>query len=256
MSDLAAQPAHWVLAELGKRVLRPGGTELTLALVDALDVGPSDDVVEFAPGVGFTAERVLERRPASYTGIELDEEAAADLDRRLGGSTREFRVGNAANTALADGVADVVYGEAMLTMHPDDGKASIIEEAYRLCRSGGRYGIHELAVSPDDLDAATKSTIQSDLAAATQVNARPLTRPEWVTALEAAGFEVDWTATAPMQLLEPRRVLADEGLVGTLRFVFNLATQPDARRRVRQLRRTFTRHADHLTAISLVARKP
>jgi SAM-dependent methyltransferase len=256
MSDFAAQPAHWVLAELGKRVLRPGGRELTVELIDALEIGPTDDVVEFAPGVGFTAERVLERTPRSYTAVELREEAAADLDRRLGGPDREFLVGNAANTEFADGVADVVYGEAMLTMHPDDGKASIIEEAHRLLRPGGRYGIHELGLVPDNLDGAVKSTIQSDLAAATQVNARPQTRAEWVTALETAGFEVLWTATAPMHLLEPRRVLADEGLVGALRFVLNLATRPDARRRVRQLRRTFARHADHMNAISLVAQKP
>ena len=49
-------PGHWLLTKLGKRVLRPGGMELTQQLVRALDVGPNDDVVEFAPGLGVTAK--------------------------------------------------------------------------------------------------------------------------------------------------------------------------------------------------------
>jgi SAM-dependent methyltransferase len=256
MTDLAEQPAHWVLAEMGKRVLRPGGKELTLDLIETLEVGPADNVVEFAPGVGFTAERVLDRNPRSYTAVELSREAAADLERRFGGPGREIVVGNAANTELDNGVADVVYGEAMLTMHPDDGKASIIEEAHRLLRSGGRYGIHELGLEPEDLPEETKSRVRTDLAAATKVNARPQTGTEWVTALEAAGFEVTWRATAPMRLLEPRRVIDDEGLLGALRFGVNVATRPDARRRIRELRRTFKRHADRMNAIALVAEKP
>ncbi len=256
MTDLAEQPAHWVLAEMGKRVLRPGGKELTLELIDTLDIGPADDIVEFAPGVGFTAERVLNRTPNSYTAVELSQEAAADLERRFGGLGREIIVGNAANTELDDGVADIVFGEAMLTMHPDDGKSSIIEEAHRLLRSGGRYGIHELGLEPDGLAEETKATIQTDLAAATKVNARPQTRAEWVTALETAGFDVVWQATSPMHLLEPRRVVDDEGLLGALRFGINVATHPDARKRIRQLRRTFKRHADQMNAIALIAEKP
>ncbi len=52
----AETPGHWLLAKLGKRVLRPGGMEVTRQLVRALDVGPDDDDVEFAPGLGVTAK--------------------------------------------------------------------------------------------------------------------------------------------------------------------------------------------------------
>lgn len=255
MTDLAERPAHWLFKEMGKRVLRPGGKEFTRDLIDALEVGPEDDVVEFAPGVGFTAERVLDRDPRSYTAVELSQEAAADLERRFGGPDREIVAVNAANTELDDGVADVVYGEAMLTMQPDDGKASIVEEAHRLLRSNGRYGIHELGLEPDDLDGETRATIQSEIADATNVNARPQTVSEWTELLEAAGFEVTWQATAPMHLLEPRRVIDDEGLVGAIRFGVNVLTHPDARRRIRKLRGTFNRYEHHMNAIALVAEK-
>jgi hypothetical protein len=55
---------HWLLARAGKRVLRPGGLPLTRRMLRALTITPKDRVVEFAPGLGVTAEMVLRRRPA------------------------------------------------------------------------------------------------------------------------------------------------------------------------------------------------
>ena len=49
--DQQRMPGHWVLARLGKRVLRPGGMELTRRMITALTIVPADHVVEFAPGL-------------------------------------------------------------------------------------------------------------------------------------------------------------------------------------------------------------
>lgn len=68
---------HWLLARMGKRVLRPGGRELTQRLLARLAITQSDDVVEFAPGLGVTARLTLACRPASYTAVERDRDAAA-----------------------------------------------------------------------------------------------------------------------------------------------------------------------------------
>ena len=57
--DVARMPGHWLLARLGKRVLRPGGIGLTEKLLRSLSIGPNDDVVEFAPGLGVTARLIL-----------------------------------------------------------------------------------------------------------------------------------------------------------------------------------------------------
>ena len=78
---LAAQkmPGHWLLARLGKRVLRPGGIGLTRWLIGALAISDQDDVVELAPGLGVTAQLVLKRQPHSYTGVERDPAAAAQV---------------------------------------------------------------------------------------------------------------------------------------------------------------------------------
>lgn len=55
---------HWLLARLGKRVLRPGGVELTRTLLARAEVTDAD-VLELAPGLGRTAAEILARNPRS-----------------------------------------------------------------------------------------------------------------------------------------------------------------------------------------------
>ena len=57
-------PGHWLLARLGKRVLRPGGRQLTNRMIEALNIRPSDEVIEFAPGLGATARLTLKAKTA------------------------------------------------------------------------------------------------------------------------------------------------------------------------------------------------
>ena len=249
---MADRPAHELLSALGKRSLRPGGKQLTLELLSELAITDTDDVVEFAPGTGYTAQQTLDRNPQSYTAVELDRDAAAALRQQFGDGC-EILVGNAGNTDLDVDSADVVYGEAMLTLQPDEGKTEILNEAARLLRPGGRYGIHELGLVPDDIPAETKTVIYDDLAEVTRVNSRPLTESEWIDRLEAAGFAVTWIDSAPMALFSPRRVIADEGLLRTLKFGYNVLTTPAARRRLSAMRSVLAKYDEQLNAVAVVA---
>jgi SAM-dependent methyltransferase len=245
---------HWLLARLGKRVLRPGGVELTRVLLAHADVA-DHDVVEFAPGLGRTAMEIIARHPRSYLGAEEDP-AAAQAVRKLVADHGKVRVVNAAQTGLPNAGTDVVIGEAMLTMQSDKAKHAIVAEAARLLRPGGRYAIHELALTPDDLPNQTKTDIRRALAGSIKVNARPLTISEWRRLLADHGLVVDHVETAPMALLQPRRLVSDEGAVGALRFAMNVLTHHDARRRVLRMRRTFRVHRKQLAAVAIVAQKP
>lgn len=254
--DAARMPGHWLLARLGKRVLRPGGAELTRWMLDALDVGPEDRVVELAAGLGATARLTLARRPADYTAVDRDPSAVAALSALTApGPTRVRAVrSDAADTGLPDGGATVVYGEAMLTMQPEPAKRRIAREARRLLDdSAGRYAVHELCLLPDDLDPALAERITHDLHEAIHVGARPLTPTAWTELLAAEGFTVTARRTAPMALLEPRRVIADEGLLPALRIAGRALRAPSALRRVLRMRRVFRRHRAHLGAIGLLA---
>ncbi|EHI13549.1 class I SAM-dependent methyltransferase [Mycolicibacterium thermoresistibile] len=248
-------PGHWLLARLGKRVLRPGGLELTRRLLTAARVTGAD-VVELGPGLGRTATDIVAAGPRSYVGVD-DTAAATEAVRRIVEPVDgKVVVANAADTGLPSGSADVVIGEAMLTMQGDRDKRAIVNEAFRVLRPGGRYAIHELGLQPDSLPQDTKDQIRKDMARAIKVNARPLTASEWVNLLTDAGFEVVSVDHAKMALLNPGRVLADEGLFGALRIVGNLIRRPAARKRVIGMRKTFQRYRHSLTAIAVVGVVP
>lgn len=248
-------PGHWLLARLGKRVLRPGGLELTNRLLAAAKITDAD-VVELGPGLGRTASDIVRQHPRSYVGVDdtaAATEAVVDIVAPCGGTVV---VSDAANTGFDSDSADVVVGEAMLTMQGDKAKRAIVDEAFRVLRPGGRYAIHELGLMPDDLDQDVKDDIRRDLARSIKVNARPLTAQEWSQLLVDSGFEIVSVDRAPMALLNPARVLADEGFLGALRIIGNLLVRPAARKRVVAMRLTFHRYRRALTAVAIVGVVP
>lgn len=253
--DDASMQGHWLLVRLGKRVLRPGGIEMTRGLLELTGL-PNSDVVELAPGMGRTATEILTHHPRSYVGAEKDPDAAARVQRIVADAGGQVRVADASETGLPDGSADVVIGEAMLSMQSDATKEAIIAEAARVLRPGGRYAIHELALTPNTVDEQTKTDIKQTLATTLKVNARPLTVSEWMALLSKHELVVDVVNTTPMALLEPRRLIADEGVFGALRFAKNLLIHPDARRRVLSMRRMFRAHREDLAAVGILAHKP
>ena len=257
--EASRMQGHWLLAMLGKRVLRPGGIGLTRRLLEAAGPTSADRVIELGPGVGRTAEILLASRPASYKGVDPNPEGREQVAGILAAHSRqtdaEYVVADAAHTGLPDGSADLVVGEAMLTIQSDDHKREIIAEVARLLAPGGRYAIHELALradrSPEELE-----KIRRSISRMIKVGARPLTALAWKELLREAGLEVTWTGTASMSLLEPSRIVEDEGVLGALRFWRNMRRTPGARDRVNAMRQSFRLQGEALSAIGMVARKP
>lgn len=254
--ETGQMPGHWLLARLGKRVLRPGGVELTRQMLHGLAIWHDDDVVEFAPGLGATARLTLALNPRSYLAIDRDEGAVSQVRRWLTGPSQGCQIGLAHETGLPAGAASVIYGEAMLTMLTPQMKRQTVLEAFRCLRSGGRYGIHEMSLVPDDLSEEIKQDLQRDLSAVIRVGARPLTVAEWRELLESEGFIVERIESAPMHLLKTGRMIQDEGLMGTLRILWNTLRDQAALQRVWAMRQTFLRHERKLGAVAIVARKP
>jgi phospholipid N-methyltransferase len=248
-------PGHWVLARLGKRVLRPGGMELTRRMLSLLAITSSDEVIEFAPGMGTTARLTLSLGPSSYTAVERDEAAAKIVGSYLTGPKQRCVVGNASETGLPAESATVVYGEAMLTMQTNEVKRTIVREANRLLEHGGRYGIHEMCLRHEDLNVEAKQSVERALTGVVHHGVRPLTVAEWRLLLESEGFEVRAIEKASMSLLEPGRLIKDEGLAGAVRFVLNVLRDGEARRRVLEMRKTFRQNRKLIGAVAFLAVK-
>lgn len=255
--DEAHLQGHWLLAKLGKKVLRPGGRKLTNWMID--NANPTNKrVVEFAPGLGITAAEILDRNPKTYTGVDQDPDAAtattlSTKQARLGIPTEVIN-GVASDTGLPTGSADLVVGEAMLTMQGEKGKTAIVSEANRILAAGGRYAIHELLLTPNNVDQTVADNLRKALATTIKVNARPLTATEWSELLENNGFKVLSIKVAPMGLLQPKQMVEDEG-PRVLKIMFNLARNPQARKRVLAMRKVFSENAQNLGAISIIAEK-
>lgn len=252
-TKIDSHQGHWLLAKMGKRVLRPGGKFLTHKMMEGLNILPSDTVVEFAPGMGYTASLTLAKNPKKYVGVELNDEAAQLLQKHINGDNRIILNRNALESGLPAECAHKVYGEAMLTMQADQRKSKIIQEANRLLKVGGLYAIHELGLV--DVNEESKRKIQMELAKTLNVNARPLTESEWKTLFENEGFKVVEIFRSPMHLLERKRIIEDEGIFRTLKIAFNILTHPNEREKIVKMRRLFRKYEKNLCAFSFIMEK-
>ena len=247
---------HWLLAKLGKRILRPGGRALTAKLLEQAKPSGDDDIVELGPGVGATAEVLLRANPRSYRGVDPNPEGRDAVKNILKKHPRaDYVVADARETGLEDASADLVVGEAMLTIQDDVGKNAIVAEAARLLRPGGRYAIHEMAWLPDHTD-EERETARRELSRVIKVGARPLTLEGWKELLATHGLEAEWHDRAPLHLLEPRRIVSDEGLWGALRFWNNARRLPGASDRLKAMRQGFQLQGKLMGGIVILARKP
>lgn len=253
--DPLKMPIYALLIQMGKRVLRPGGMELTRRMLELLNIHSNDEVVEYAPGTGATAKLALSNHPARYTAIEPDEDLVRLVSSYLNGSNQQCLLGRAEETGLPNASCSVVYGEALMNMMPNDNKQRIIAEAARILKPGGRYGIHEVYLKPDDLDEKKRQEIAQALSVATRVGVRPFTISEWTQALAKEGFKVVKNHTAPFHLLAPRRVIQDEGFLGSMRFARNLIGEPAARKRLMAMRSALKKYEEYIGAVVFVSQK-
>jgi hypothetical protein len=221
-------------------------------MLNALDLSEHDRVIELAPGLGITARMVLRTNPLEYRAVERDPAAANRLEALLPRNRAQVVRAQAEDSGLPDSLATVVYGEAMLSMQAAEQKSRIVSEAVRLLTPGGRYGIHEFCLRPEGVSDKMRREIAAEMSSEIHVGVQPLCCGEWAALLEQHGLKLVWTGEAEMDLLEPRCVLRDEGLIGCLRMAFNLVRDPIIRRRIAGMRRIFRKYGDYLGAISLV----
>ena len=174
--DAAEAPPAAVAASLGCGVptavadLQAGETVLDLGsgagadvLISARRVGPTGRAI----GVDMTDEMLeLARTNAKNAGLD----------------NVEFLKGYLEDLPLPDASIDVVISNCVINLAAD--KATVIREAARVLRPGGRLAISDVIADPD-LDDATRA----DVAAWTGCIAGALTKAEFRAVLEAAELD-------------------------------------------------------------------
>ena len=117
--------------------------------------------------------------------LELARSNAAEA----GATNIEFVKGYLEDMPLADGSVDVVISNCVINLAAD--KSRVVREAARVLRPGGRFAVSDV-IADDNMNEATRT----DMQAWTGCVAGALTRPEFETVLENAGFaEIEITET-------------------------------------------------------------
>ena len=146
----------------GETVLDLGSGAGADVLISARRVGPSGKAI----GLDMTDEMLeLARANVATAGV----------------SNVEFLKGYLEDIPLSDASVDVVISNCVINLAAD--KRTVLAEAARVLRPGGRFAVSDVIADPD-MDAATRA----DMAAFTGCVAGALTRAEFRGALTAAGL--------------------------------------------------------------------
>jgi SAM-dependent methyltransferase len=147
----------------GETVLDLGSGAGADVLISARRVGPDGKAI----GLDMTDEMLeLARANATEAGVE----------------NAEFLKGYLEELPLPDGSVDVVISNCVINLSGD--KPTVLREAARVLRPGGRFAVSDV-IADLDMDDATRA----DMAAWTGCVAGALTEGEFRGALRAAGFD-------------------------------------------------------------------
>ncbi len=173
--DLAGLPAEAVAASIGC------ANPVALA-----DLQPGETVLDLGSGGGIDV--LLSARRVGPTGraygVDMTDEMlelARANQKRASVTNAEFLRGRIEEVPLPDDGVDVIVSNCVINLSSD--KRAVFAEAHRLLRPGGR-----LAVADVVADAPVDEALRGDLAAWTDCVAGAITRDEYRSMLEAAGF--------------------------------------------------------------------
>ncbi len=249
--NLATATGHQVMAAAGKKILRPGGKAATEQLFQWAEFKPGDTVLELAASFGHSAIALAKRYGVKVVGVEKNPESVARARANIRAAGLEEQVmvmeGDVFHLEQIPQQFDYVLAEAILTMQSIPGKISILQGIHDRLKPGGQFLSHELLANDRE------DEIHWALATAIRANSTPLSEANWVKTFDIAELQVLHQQTGTMGLLNPTRIIQDEGLPDAMKFFWNVFTQPMVRDRLLTIRRVFKQYDRELGYIILCA---
>ncbi|ACB53143.1 hypothetical protein cce_3795 [Crocosphaera subtropica ATCC 51142] len=249
--NLATVPGHQVLATAGKKILRPGGKAATEQLLTWANFQPGETLLELAASFGESAIEIAKRYKVRVVGIEKNPDSVAKARENIkaAGLSNQITIieGDIFHLDKMTDKFDYVLAEAILTMQSDVGKAKILSGVKNCLKPGGKFLSHEMLVR-DNAEQVRKSLSES-----IRVNANPLTVSDWSNLCRDAGLAIQQQQTGNMGLLNLNQMINDEGLLRTVKIIWNVLTKPNLRRRVLQMRRSFQQQGKNLGYIVFIS---
>lgn len=244
---------HQVMAAAGKKILRPGGKVATEQVFQWAGFQPGETVLELASSFGYSAIALAKRYGVRVVGVEKNPASVARARANIQAAGLETQVqiieGDIFHLDQIPGQFDYVLAEAILTMQSAAGKAKILQGIRDRLKPGGKFLSHELLANSHEAE------IHRALATAIRANATPLSEADWIAVCETANLRVLQRQTGAMGLLNPTRIIQDEGLIDAIKFFWNVLIHPQIRDRLLTMRHVFKQYKRELGYIVLCAER-
>lgn len=242
---------HQVLQQVGKSVLRPGGSEGTKILHEWAHFQPADTALELSSGLG-TGGMALARRYGCRVALTDKDESRLrlirqDLDRGLHKDvsslldTRKLDMLRIEEALPNDEHFEAVVVEASLSHMSDKMKGDIMKALHS---HTNQLLLHEICLG-DDCSREEADVINQSVGAALRIGFLPISVQDWKQMLETSDYEVTHEAHGPLKLLNPKNLWQDEGPAGIARIAWNLASKPALRERVISTKKVLDSHSEH-----------
>jgi len=244
---------HTFLARLGKKRLRPGGIAATNWLINEANLTKESKVLEVACNMCTTSIELAEQYKCKITAVDMDskalEKGKKNIEKAKLQNYINVQQANAMKLPFDDNSFDVVFNEAMLTMFNVSAKKKAISEYYRVLKPGGVLLTHDIMLTK-----GTPQGLVDTLRGIIHVNVSPLTKDGWKNTFKEIGFNAVKTNSGAMSLMNPKGMIRDEGLIGTLKIVKN-GWKRDNRQTFKRMFKFFNQLGKNLNYIVVCSKK-
>lgn len=244
---------HHFLAKLGKTRLRPGGKAATDWLISNGDFRKDKKVLEIACHVGTTAISIAKQFGCEVVGVDLDEEALEKARSNIAenevADLVKVQKADATELPFEDNSFDIVLNESILTLLPNEAKQKAIQEYLRILKPNGLLLTHDVL-----LNTAESETLLEQLRETLNISVTPLTKEGWKNTFLTCGFRNVETFTGEFNLLSPKDLIQDEGVIGAMKIIGN-ALKAENRDTFKKMFKTFKDPEHKLGFIAICSQK-
>lgn len=243
---------HTLLAQLGKKRLRPGGKVGTNWLIEQGEFSKDKKVLEVACNMGTTLVEIYNRFNPEIIGVDRDEKALEKAKENLKENSLEDKIkvlkADARDLPFDDNTFDIVINEAMLTMLSDEDKEKAVKEYYRVLKPNGVLLTHDVNIRDTD------PGLVEDLRTAIHVPAKPLMEEDWLNLFKKAGFKDIKHQHDNMRFLSDAGMKKDEG-EDTFKAILENAKDHPMAAQFKLMREFFSKNEGRLHYIVVASRK-